>query len=373
MGDFLGFTFNGEHSSDMGITRISSGDDFSEELFPEMEDITADVPGLDGQYYFGTKYKSRSFDIEFAFDHLTEVQFRKLRQIFGVKRSGELIFDERPYKKYLVRINSPIELSFVCFDEKTRITENREGVKIINRIPITEEVDGEEVVTGYTIEREPVTPYVYLDTTEPIYKGKGKITCVCYYPFAKSVFKALPVGDNADWAASSGILSQEAHSEYDTYDSITGEIKLYNAGDLKTGFRLYCPFSVSTSLKLAYIPLAGGDIEAELNIQDVIPQENSESTDIGMLIDTNTGLIQGVQEFRFEFGNATYTTSGNLYNRYVKSGYFFQINPSISYADGAKIIIRNKDNEIIDTNEDNKDNEITDTNKIYIFYDYLYF
>ena len=361
MGDFLGFTFGGVHSSDLGIVRISNGNDFTEQLTPEMRDITVEIPGLDGQYYFGSSYSPKSIDVEFAFDSLTESQFRRLRRIFGTKENRELIFDERPYKKYIAKISSPIELSFVCFDERIKTIGNaRDGVRV-KRNPIIEEIDGEEVITGYTFEKEQVTPYVYSDITQPIYKGKGKITFECYFPFAKSAFKTLPTGDSTDWAASSGILSPDLYQQFDSYSNETGEINIYNAGDLKTGFRLYCPFSVSTSLKLAYIPLAGGDIEAELNIQDVEPQENSESTDIGMLIDTNTGLIQGVQEFHFEFGNATYITSGNLYNRYVKSGYFFQIDPSISYADGAKMIIRNKDNEIINTNE------------IYIFYDYLYF
>ena len=121
MGDFLGFTFGEYTSSGLGITRVSGGDRYEEELQPEIKDRTAEVPGLNGEYYFGSDYGPRTFDLELAFDSLTETQFRKLRAVFGTKDIKRLIFDERPYKYYMVKLASPIELSYVCFDEPKRI------------------------------------------------------------------------------------------------------------------------------------------------------------------------------------------------------------------------------------------------------------
>ena len=66
--DFTGFTFNGKHSSELGITRISSGDRYEENLHPDIEDRTAEVPGLDGSYFFGSNYKARNINIEIAFE-----------------------------------------------------------------------------------------------------------------------------------------------------------------------------------------------------------------------------------------------------------------------------------------------------------------
>ena len=85
MEDFTGFTFGGVHSSDLGIIRVSGGDRYDEQLHPEIKDRTAEVPGLNGDYYFGSDFGPRSFDIEIAFDSLTEEQFRKLRRVFGTK------------------------------------------------------------------------------------------------------------------------------------------------------------------------------------------------------------------------------------------------------------------------------------------------
>jgi len=33
-GDFLGFTFNGVHSSELGLTRVSDGSRYNENLYP---------------------------------------------------------------------------------------------------------------------------------------------------------------------------------------------------------------------------------------------------------------------------------------------------------------------------------------------------
>ena len=55
MGDFTGFSFGNWHSSEndsVTVLRVSDGDRYTEELHPEIKDRTAEVPGLDGEYYF---------------------------------------------------------------------------------------------------------------------------------------------------------------------------------------------------------------------------------------------------------------------------------------------------------------------------------
>ena len=51
---------------------------------------------------------------------------------------------------------------------------------------------------------------------------------------------------------------------------------------------------------------------------------------MGVIIDTNTGLINGLQTaITFDSdGNPFYTTSGNIYNENVSAGYFFKLQPN---------------------------------------------
>ena len=75
-------------------------------LVPPMQDKTADVPGGDGQYYFGTYHKPKVFDISFAFDCLTQEGLRKLKNIFAGKEMRELVFSEEPDKVYMAKVTS---------------------------------------------------------------------------------------------------------------------------------------------------------------------------------------------------------------------------------------------------------------------------
>ena len=364
MGDFLGFTFGGVHSSDLGITRISSSNRYNENLQPEIKDRTVEVPGLDGVYYFGSNYGIQSIDIDFAFDSLTEEQFRKLRTVFGTKQIKDLVFDERPYKRYMVKLDNPIELSYVCFEEPikkvvgTQVGDERYGIRRVEKTvseTITDEETGETTVIEKVVRvPERIYPYERGPKTERIYKGDGKINFKAYFPYAKSVYKQLPIGEEeSDWAFSSGILSQEEFASYgfDQYEN--GIIKIYNAGDIETGFRLYIPF-VNNSMEAISISYNPNTVDQnytfELNLENVERINDDE----GIFINTTNGLIQGVKNKINTSTGVQYDTTGNLYNKYIVSGYFFKLQPGYK-SDNATITINGVDS----TPE--------------IFYDYLYF
>ena len=378
--DFLGFTFAGIHSSELNIIRTSGGDRFDEQMTPEIRDISVEVPGMNGEYFFGSTYGTRTFEIEIAFDSLTEAQFRKLRQLYGRKQIGELIFDERPYKKYLVKIESPIELSYICFDERTKTpsTIGEPGIQ-------WETINGER-------QRKTIYPYVISETPQRVYKGEGQIDFICYYPFAKSVFKVLPENvDSTGWAVSSGILNSREYNGIDTYTSWTNVndgneqattygIQVYNAGDLPTGFRLYIPFVNGSTQDISLIYTVNSSVDSQkiLNF-DAMTRKGE---DVGVIIDTNNNLIIGVNPqsvvttnttensetseievttvttsvgITYDInGNAQYSTSGNLYNEFIDSGSFFKLEPN-----------DRTDNAIIEI--------IGGEGDIEIFYDYLYF
>ena len=427
MGDFTGFSFGGKTSEELGIVRVSGGDRYEEEIHPEIKDITAEVPGINGDYYFGSNYGPKEISIEIAFDSLTEKQFRELRAVFSTKKIKELIFDEWPYKKYMAKIANPIQLSYVCFDEPKRVEGTAQnGVRrdrendqeyepggdatdtltipagescsfTLTHVPNGEvtiapsEVssgynsatntfaytnEGEEPLsieisysydaTPYEAAWEQVTPWVYQEGTQRVYKGEGQISFICYFPFAKSVYKELPVDEvNSDWAEASRLLTSAQYTGIiDTYSD--GKIKTYNAGDLPTGFRLYLPSAVVQSATTIDYYEEGGTNQsisptASLVLSAMTMQKNGESDgqdilDVGVIVDTNNELIIGIKTLATDMsGNVIYTTSGNIYNKYVTSGYFFHLEPNAS-TENFSII------------------EFTGGgDNIKIFYDYLYF
>ena len=288
-GDFIGFSFNGYRSEDLGIVRVSDGSRYNEDLLPTAQDKTVQVPGGDGFYYFGSDYTQKPFTIPIAFDGLTEKQFRELQQVFGTKELGKLIFDERPYKYYMVKSGKP-QLKYICFGK-----------------------DGERT-----------------------YKGEGTLTFTAYYPFAKSVFKFLEkeieketgkevyvlrktYSNIEEWAEASGMKAQGI------LDTIPAEpteniypISVYNAGDLEADFILKFNGAPSNTINIALGQQDVGDKKAVLNLKSF----SLKNTDTGFQINTKTNLIEGF--------NAEGLT-GTLYNENIIQGDFFKIPPREDY------------------------------------------
>lgn len=267
-GDFIGFTFNGVHSSDMGIIRTSDGSRFNENLLPASTDKTVQIPGGDGTYYFGSNYTQRQIPISIATDELTETQFRQLKQWLGDKQMHPLVFDEAPYKTYMVKTSSIPTLKFICFDN---ITKNN-GEMTVNRV----------------------------------YKGEGSLQFIAYFPFARCTKKYLSEytdSNKEEWASASGLLTTQGD-----YDGTGAEINLYNPGDIETDFFAYY---ARTSLKRL------AKIYINSNILNFDFSNNDNVIDTYIRINSKANLIEGCDE--------NFKPTGTLYNKFITSGDFFKI------------------------------------------------
>ena len=393
-GDFTGFSFDGIHSSLLGIVRVSDGDFYDDVILPGFEDKRKAMPGMDGEYYYGTDYQAKEIKISIAFDSVTEKQLRLITNLFSTKKLCPLIFDERPYKMYMAKINTPIELSYICFDERRKvIDEPRDGVRVKNRYVTIEEITDEETeetieVETLNIEREQVTPYKYLDGTQRIYKGEGSIEFVCMNPFARAPFKDLDsyqttgfgsknlitTYNNVDeWAETSGILTKDRFDELlidtPTQSELTGltmDIKVYNPGDIDAPFYLYLPYKnyEGDSKELKGISEGSTDFYVRLE-EEVLLFKNIKrrsGAETGILINTSNHLIEGIT---YMSEDKMWRTSGQVYNDCLIRGSF----PKILHM-GVNELITNGDNLIKQTLRTNCD---IDINEVRLFYDYLYY
>lgn len=292
-GDFIGFTFNGVHSSELGIIRTSNGSRFNANLLPVYSDKTAQVPGEDGTYYFGTNFTQGVIDIPFAFDSLTEQQIRRLKQILFVRTLCPFIYDESPYKVYNVKISGNPTINYICFEENG----------------------------------------------ERIYKGEGSVSFVCYSGFAVSRYKYLEdynktnipewdtdEGNLDEWIQSSGIKSKLG---LDTYSN--GTINLYNPGDKETDFKLI--IDTTTITDDTFQIYIDGDNSSQLNIDFISSELQNEDF---ICIDTKIELIYGC--------DINGTSNGNIYNKMIKNGNFFKINNQLTNTTLAVVGLTGADN-----------------------------
>ena len=246
-GDFCGFTFNGFHSSEFNIVRVSGGSRYNSETLPNFQDKTASVPGMDGLLYFGANYQQKTFSISIAFDLMTEMNYRNFRQIFDGKAAGDLIFDELPYKIYSAKLQNSPQLKTICFDKN--------------------------------------------DGSGRVYKGEGTINFVCYYPFARSRYKYLDqyqdiyFPNKNEWKDSSMMLTTQG-----TYDGSGTSINIYNPGDIPTDWIAYYSFNSST-VSTFTITINGG---RQISVPEIEKKQGDTSN--GFYINSKTGLIGGCNE-----------------------------------------------------------------------------
>ena len=140
MKDFTGFRFGNVHTKDLHLIVVTSSDRYEKNLLPSPKDYTVEVPGGDGNYYFGQTFDSREFTCNVAFDSVDEQTWRRISQLFSTDKLQDLVFDELPYKTYRAKLKSKPEFKFICFTDR--------------------------------------------DTGERVYKGEGTLNFICYYPYA---------------------------------------------------------------------------------------------------------------------------------------------------------------------------------------------
>lgn len=299
-GDYLGFTFNGVHSSDLGIVRTSDGSRFNENLLPTIQDKTVQIPGRDGSHFFGSYYTSKQFNISFAYDSMTESQMNRLKQVLGDKKIHDLVFDEAPYKIYSAKITGSATIKYIPFAE------------------------GE---------------------TNRVYKGEGTIQFTAYNPYARSKFKfgnQYSEANKAEWQDAAGIKQEQ-----DDIDKLVGnKIKVYNPGSKESDFSLRINFINGMIPKggLVLTNEHSGKTISSLYFKGMSAKTARGATapDSYVKIDTKLNLIEGYNSFDEK--------TGNIYNSTVTSGFFFNIPQVLD--DNTNLIIVTYDNQETNLTDD---------------------
>ena len=295
-GDYIGFSYNGKHSSDLGIIRTSDGSRFNENLLPSMQDKTVQVPGGDGSYFFGSQYTARQFSVPFAFDSLTEKQLQDLKRVFGDKKLHPLIFDEIPYKVYQAKVTSSASIKYIAFEE------------------------GE---------------------TNRIYKGEGYIQFTAYSPYAKVNHKLLDQYSEEEqlfsneWNGAAQLLETQG-----SFDKLVGnQIALYNPGDMESDFILTINF-VNGKIPASKLSLGNtDDAKSQLAFKEITAQ----GADTFLRINTKTNLFEGFDKD----GRKT----GNVYNRAIIAGSFFKIPMTTDLDSPVCLILENSNNIVANLSE----------------------
>lgn len=237
MADFTGFYFNNKHSSTYHLLRVSNGDRYEEELFPQFDDRTVELVGGAGNLYDSTRYKEKEFTISVVFDSLTEKDFRDIRQWLEPNKVKEFRFDERPYKAYWAKLKSPPKFEYVCFMETSDEDFNAKQERVYKG-------EAELNFIAYN-------PFGYChdDSTKMTELGLEKIGGVNWQALdSYSHVNGIHEDNLVEWAAESGLMNKASlenfnifkeHEHNTTDNKISYSATLYNPGDFNADFELY--------------------------------------------------------------------------------------------------------------------------------------
>lgn len=309
---FVGLTYNGVHSSTLGLYRVSDGSRYNEDLLPSFSDKTSERTGADGMYFFDSNYQEKNWTIEFAFDHVTKEQLRDIKRWLGKgsKKPLKLVFDEdRLYnaesepsisKYYMAKVAQVPQIKSLCFEEED------ESGNIVD-----------------------------------IYKGELTVEFISYAPFGYGKIKYFKI-DKENYNGE----TKEYTGEYTPSTEENG----FNSGDIEA-YPLIIIYNsdnaietnISFSIEGDYGTIDGDSSSDEtkdikymtrfLSIKNLPIPKNTD----GIVIDFEKGIITGLKTLITEIttisGNKNYgsveeleyITDNKIYNQYISEGDFFKI------------------------------------------------
>lgn len=99
----MDFSFCGVNVSDYGLHYAPKPKD----IFVWDNDYkthTLEADSYEGGYYFGSTIKSKIFKLDCYFEELTPLQVKQIQSLFDRGKTGELIFEERPFLTYMATV-----------------------------------------------------------------------------------------------------------------------------------------------------------------------------------------------------------------------------------------------------------------------------
>ena len=304
-GDFISFTYNGVHSTELGIVRVSSSNRYNDQLIPTSKEKTSESVGMNGTYFFKTYYTSREIILNIAFDEVTEGGIRLMRQIFGDQKEHQLIFDDEPYKVYYAKVNGQPQLKYICFND---------------------------------YEKNPVAR---------IYKGEGTINFICYDPFAHCLSNYKNYNDwtigktinNPLWYKYDNKEEWNLSAKLSTNNQIgqwneNGYFLLYNPGDVEADYKLYVP--ISSGSNISSLTIENSETLESYSLQLNEFQNYDEDTHI--CFNSKTNIIEGIKFSEID----GYQKTNNIYNKYLKSSAWPKI--PVSFNTNWKLVLNNYNN-----------------------------
>lgn len=113
---FISFSYGGKQIEDFNLLATISGSRMEKPGYASFEDLTSQYTNLDGQQYWGTHYRSHTFNFTLSTDGIDQRMLDEFLAWFHAGEARELVLAEHPNRAILARVSEPPQLSMLPFE-----------------------------------------------------------------------------------------------------------------------------------------------------------------------------------------------------------------------------------------------------------------
>lgn len=121
---FISFTYGGKHIEDFNLIATINNDRIERDGYASFNDTTTTYDNLDGQYYWGTHYKTNQLNFTLSTDGIDQPKLDEFLYWFHAGETRELILAEHPNRAILARVAEPPQISLLPFEDNVEIVIN---------------------------------------------------------------------------------------------------------------------------------------------------------------------------------------------------------------------------------------------------------
>lgn len=333
-GKYLGFSYAGLRSEDLGIIRTMQ-DRFEIPLTPTIKDTTTETPNYPGVYFWGSDYDRRNINIQFAFDELRESQLSTIKNLLNGRRVHQLIFDEEPEKIYPAVMTGQSKLDYVAFDvfiegNLERVYRGTGNFQLVGYTPyIRSTAKFAEELGQFTGARLVDEPDNGLTLPEGQIIGLSSLEEVQDYHHINSANdEGASMAFGKLYLLEKSILPSS--SEYGYFNGTS--YRLFNSGDIDIPFEVILPFDFAKKanengeenlgMMIQLLRLGAPKKRLQLKISEAKKYYKTNLVDRFIKINSKDYTVLGCEEDG--------TPTGTIYNECIIGGTFFNLQKGLN-------------------------------------------
>lgn len=114
---FISFSFGDKWIEDFGLIATITGDSLSRNASASFEDIVVTNEVIDGEFYYGTHYKSNSLSLRLVSDEMDQRQLEDFKHWFSGGKIRKLVLSEHPNRAIMARVAEPPVIDMLPYEK----------------------------------------------------------------------------------------------------------------------------------------------------------------------------------------------------------------------------------------------------------------